>query len=70
MSEQEALKLIPYGIAGFKQIRSDNYVYVDKTKYIETLEKSGVKYPFFVRPRRFGKSLGASCFVGNLQGFY
>ena len=66
MSEQEALKLIPYGIAGFKQIRADNYVYVDKTKHIETLEKSGVKYPFFVRPRRFGKSL----FLDTLSAYY
>ncbi len=66
MPEQEALKLIPYGIAGFKQIRADNYVYVDKTKYIETLEKSGAKYPFFVRPRRFGKSL----FLDTLSAYY
>ena len=45
MPEQKNLKLIPYGIAGFKQIRADNYVYVDKTRYIEVLEKSGIKYP-------------------------
>ena len=26
---------IPYGIADFKRIREQNYVYVDKTSYIK-----------------------------------
>lgn len=66
MPDQKSLKLIPYGIAGFKKIRSGNYVYVDKTRYIELLEKQGILYPFLVRPRRFGKSL----FADTLRAYY
>ena len=49
---------IPYGISDYKRIREENYVYVDKTMYIEKLEN----YPMtiYVRPRRFGKSLFTS----------
>lgn len=66
MSVQKSLKLIPYGITGFKKLRSDNYVYVDKTRYVELLEKQGILYPFVVRPRRFGKSL----FADTLRAYY
>ena len=49
---------IPYGISDFKRIKEQNYIYVDKTEYIEKLEN----YPMaiYVRPRRFGKSLFTS----------
>lgn len=49
---------IPYGISDYKRIREEEYVYVDKTMYIEKLEE----YPMaiYVRPRRFGKSLFTS----------
>ena len=49
---------IPYGIADFRRIRDENYIYVDKTEYIKKLEN----YPMtiYVRPRRFGKSLFTS----------
>ena len=49
---------IPYGISDFKKIIDEEYVYVDKTMYIEKLEN----YPMtmYVRPRRFGKSLFTS----------
>ncbi len=50
---------IPYGISDFKRIRNDGYYYVDKTGYIPRLEQAG-SFLFFVRPRRFGKSLMAS----------
>ncbi len=56
---------IPYGEANFVALREDNYLYVDKTKYIELLEKEA-KYIFFIRPRRFGKSL----FVRMLETYY
>ena len=29
---------IPYGIFNFKALREEKYLYVDKTKYIETIE--------------------------------
>ena len=50
---------IPYGISDFKRIRNEGYYYVDKTGYIPRLEQAG-SFLFFVRPRRFGKSLMAS----------
>ena len=46
---------LPIGISTFKEIRED-YVYVDKTKYIMELINNH-KYAFLSRPRRFGKSL-------------
>ena len=49
---------IPYGEADFKVLRYENYIYVDKTNYIEKLEN--YKKAIYVRPRRFGKSLFTS----------
>jgi hypothetical protein len=46
----------PIGIQDFREIRTDGYVYVDKTQHIHRLLDSG-KYYFLSRPRRFGKSL-------------
>lgn len=56
---------IPYGISNFETIRKDRYLYVDKTRYIELLENDA-PYQFFVRPRRFGKSL----FLSMLYHYY
>jgi len=56
---------LPYGISNFKSIRQEKYLYIDKTKFIEQLEQAG-KYIFFIRPRRFGKSL----FLSTLQHYY
>ena len=50
---------IPYGMMNFVAIREDNYYYVDKTRFIEKIENSN-RYFFFIRPRRFGKSLTIS----------
>ncbi|MCP4221248.1 MAG: AAA family ATPase [bacterium] len=49
-------KKIPYGISDYECIRSENYYYVDKTAFLAEIENAGT-YLFFVRPRRFGKSL-------------
>ena len=56
--EKEGLQ-IPYGVSDFKRIRNEGYYYIDKTGYIPLLEQAG-SFLFFVRPRRFGKSLMAS----------
>ena len=56
---QEEVKRIPYGMMNFVAIREDNYYYVDKTRFIEKVERAN-KYFFFIRPRRFGKSLTLS----------
>ena len=57
-SKQKA-KLIPYGMMNFVAIRKDDYYYVDKTRFIEKVEQSN-RFFFFIRPRRFGKSLTMS----------
>ncbi len=54
------MKKIPYGISDFRQLRKHNCLYVDKTRYIELLESCDAPYIFFLRPRRFGKSLWIS----------
>ena len=56
---------IPYGIFDFKRFRTEGYYYIDKTGYIPTLEQAG-SFLFFVRPRRFGKSL----FINMLRCYY
>ena len=47
---------IPYGVKNFKRIRLEDFYYVDKTAFIRTMEERA-NFLFFVRPRRFGKSL-------------
>ncbi|NPA50407.1 MAG: ATP-binding protein [Epsilonproteobacteria bacterium] len=49
-------KKLPIGISTFKDIRGENYIYIDKTKEALSLIENG-KYYFLSRPRRFGKSL-------------
>ncbi|MDR3223471.1 MAG: ATP-binding protein [Methanobrevibacter sp.] len=50
------MQRLPVGRQSFKKIRENNYLYVDKTKYIYEMIDSGDIY-FLSRPRRFGKSL-------------
>ncbi len=50
------LKKIPYGLSDFKRIKTENFYYIDKTKYIEEIEIES-SFLYFLRPRRFGKSL-------------
>ena len=56
MKKIENIKKIPYGLADYERIITQNYYYIDKTRHLETIEKAG-EYLFFIRPRRFGKSL-------------
>ena len=56
---------IPYGISDFKRIRNEGLYYVDKTEYLARLEERD-SFVFFVRPRRFGKSL----FISMMQSYY
>ncbi|HOJ12836.1 MAG TPA: AAA family ATPase, partial [Clostridiales bacterium] len=60
------MKRLPYGISNYKMLVEENLFYVDKTMYIEKLESLHSYYIFFLRPRRFGKSL----FVSLLQHYY
>ena len=52
-------KRIPYGMMNFVTVRRDDCYYVDKTDFIEEIERANM-YFFYVRPRRFGKSLTLS----------
>ena len=45
---------IPCGEASFRRIRTNGWRYVDKARYQRPLEEE--RYPFLIRPRRFGKS--------------
>jgi len=57
-------KQLPYGLANFERIATENFFYVDKTMYVEKLET--IRFPVFLRPRRFGKSL----FTQTLRCYY
>ncbi len=61
----EPVKGIPYGLTDFRRIRTQNYCYIDKTIFLSALEKVG-SYLFFIRPRRFGKSL----FISMMEAYY
>ena len=53
-------KRIPSKSSNYASLIEENAYYVDKTSYIQTLESISDKYIFFLRPRRFGKSLHLS----------
>ena len=63
--EQNQIKEVPYGVSDFDVVRRDNLYYVDKTMYLPKLE-SQARNLFFIRPRRFGKSL----FISMLRAYY
>ncbi|MFT0899546.1 AAA family ATPase [Candidatus Methanoprimaticola sp. MG2] len=54
------MRKIPIGIQDFKEIRGDDYYYVDKSDLIAQILDSKVEVYLFTRPRRFGKSLNLS----------
>ncbi len=58
---------LPVGIQGYEKLRTDNFLYVDKTKYIYQLVHNNVPY-FLSRPRRFGKSLLLSTMKAYWEG--
>ena len=59
------MKKLPIGIQTFSEIRTENYIYIDKTKLAYALIENG-KYYFLSRPRRFGKSL----FIDTLKNIF
>lgn len=54
------LKKIPVGIEDFREIRTRDAYYIDKTRLIEQLIENWSKVNLFTRPRRFGKTLNMS----------
>jgi len=59
------MKKLPIGIQTFEKIRSDDYIYIDKTDIAFDIIKS-YDYVFLSRPRRFGKSL----FLDTLRNIF
>ena len=57
---------MPYGISNYEELITENYYYVDKTKYIEKLENLSEKRIMFLRPRKFGKTL----FTSVIENYY
>ena len=55
---------IPYGMADWRAIRREGFLYVDKSRFVRELECE--RHVFFFRPRRFGKS----CWVSLLENYY
>jgi hypothetical protein len=62
---EQQVKLLPYGVADFVTVIEQNLYYVDKTMFIPKLEKQP-RNLFFIRPRRFGKSI----FLSMLYSYY
>ena len=56
---------LPYGQSNFHKVATECY-YVDRTQYIEALEQQANPFLFFLRPRKFGKSL----FISMLEYYY
>ena len=61
------MQKLPIGIQNFENIRTNNYLYVDKTKHLMEMIEKGECY-FLSRPRRFGKSLTLSTLEAMFQG--
>ena len=61
----ENVKRIPYGVSNFVEVVEQNQYYVDKTMYLPLLEAQPNSL-FFIRPRRFGKSI----FLSMLRSYY
>lgn len=59
------MKKLPYGLSDFVRVKKENYYYIDKTSFISKVENSA-DFLFFLRPRRFGKSL----FLNMLIAYY
>ena len=62
---EQQVKQVPYGVADFATVIEQNLYYVDKTMFIPELEKQP-RNLFFIRPRRFGKSI----FLSMLYSYY
>jgi hypothetical protein len=58
--------IIPYGESNFQRLIGDKAFYQDRTMYIRQLEETTSRFLFYLRPRRFGKSL----FVSMLWYYY
>ncbi len=67
MGTELSIRKLPIGIQGFEKLRSEDFLYIDKTEYIYQLVHNNVPY-FLSRPRRFGKSLLISALKAYWEG--
>ncbi len=58
----EAMKKLPIGVEFFRDFKSENFYYVDKTGMISRFLRTRGVVNLFTRPRRFGKSLNMNMF--------
>jgi len=63
----EQVRKLPIGIQYFEKLRTQGYMYVDKTAMIYKMASTAIPY-FLSRPRRFGKSLLLSTFEAYFEG--
>ena len=61
---------LPIGIENFADMVKNEYYYVDKTKFIKELLDLKGKVNLFLRPRRFGKTLGLSMLQISIASVY
>jgi predicted AAA+ superfamily ATPase len=61
------MRNLPIGIQSFEDLRSNDYLYIDKTEIIHRIISTGKVY-FLSRPRRFGKSLLISTLEAVFKG--
>ena len=59
------VKMLPYGISSFEELRGNDMYCVDKSMYLPKLELA-CDFLFLTRPRRFGKSI----FLSMLRSYY
>ena len=62
----KTFKRLPYGTSNFERLIVENYAYFDKIRFTEMLENEQNPNQFFIRPRKFGKSL----FLSVLSNYY
>ena len=60
------MKKLPIGIQSIERIRTEDYIYVDKTQFALELIEGDAPHYFLSRPRRFGKSL----FLSTLEEIF
>lgn len=59
-------KQLPRGLSNYRELVISDSYYIDRTMYFDALEKAGNPFLFFLRPRKFGKSL----FLSSLHFYY
>jgi len=67
--QKTKLKKIPYGLSDFKRVKTENYYFIDKTHFLEKLEDEQ-NFLYFLRPRRFGKSLTLAMIEAYFDVYY